>query len=241
MSKLRVLLTGVSGMIGRALLPSFREAYELRTLDRQPIPEDPGMIVANLTDAAALHRACADIDVVVHLAAASTDKFSFFEEIVPNNVIGLYNLLEAARQQSVRRVVFASTCQTVLRYPAGQAITVADPVRPQGPYGASKVFGEALGRVYHDKHGLEFIALRLGAYQPYNSARTNETWAQELWLSPGDCERLIRCAIEKPDVGFAIVFGTSHTVRERLSRREAREILGFEPQDQWPEHFSTGR
>jgi uronate dehydrogenase len=238
MSQLRVLLTGAAGRIGQTLTPSFRKAYQLRTLDRQPLREEPGMMIVDLTDAPALQRACADTDVIVHLAASPNDKWPFVEEIVPNNIVGLYNLLEAARQQRVRRVVFASSVQTVDCHPAGQTITVSDPVRPLGPYGASKVFGEALGRVYHDRHGLEFVALRLGAFQPYNPARTADQWAQEIWLSPADCERLFRCAVEKPRVGYVIVFGTSHTLRERLSRREAREVLGFEPQDRWPEHFA---
>lgn len=233
---MKVLLTGSAGQVGRCLAPVFRAAYDLRTLDRQPNPEDPGQLIADLTDAPALARACTGIDVIVHLAAASSDKEAFLSSQVPNNLIGMYNLLEAARQQSVRRVVFASTAQTISRYPADQTVTVASPVRPEGPYAATKIFGEALGRMYHEAHGLEFIAIRIGGFQLYDT-KWPAAWLRRIWLSPRDCATLFRCAVEKPGMGYAIVFGTSALPVEYLSRREARETLGYEPRDRWEDYF----
>ena len=237
---MKVLLTGAAGHIGRCLGPAFGNRYELRTLDRQPNPADPGQLVADLTDADALRNACAGIEVIVHLAASSSDKSPFVAEIVPNNIVGLYHLLEAARQQSVRRVVFASTAQATSRYPADRTVTTLDPVRPEGPYGATKVFGEALGRMYHEAHGLEFIAIRIGAFQAYDT-KWPPAWLRRLWLSPRDCVELFRCAVERPGVGYAIVYGTSALPVEYLSRREAREILGYEPRDRWEEYFGGQR
>jgi uronate dehydrogenase len=231
---MNLLVTGAAGRIGRAILPALREAHTVRTLDRKPGAD----CVVDLTDAAGLRAACAGMEVIVHLAAAPDDHFPFVKAIVPSNIVGLYQLLEAARLERVRRVVFASSCQTVGRYPPTATVTVADPVRPVGPYGASKVFGEALGRAYHEKYGLEFIALRFGAFQGYDTAQRHSSWLRTLWLSPRDCAHLVRRAVEQPGIGYAVVFGTSALPAEFLSLREAREILGYEPRDRWEDYFA---
>jgi len=236
---MKVLVTGAAGFIGRTVVPVLRERHEVRTLDRQPNPADPAQLVADLTDAAALREACAGIDVVLHLAATNNDRPDFVKDVVPHNIGGTYNVLEAARQQQVRRVVFASSCQTVAHYPGNVTVSVADPVRPKGPYGATKVFGEALGRAYHDNFGLEFIAIRLGAVLPYDMLQRDKLRMREIWLSPRDCVELLRRAVEKTGVGYAVVFGSSVMPFEHLSLREAREVLGFEPQDRWTDYFEV--
>jgi uronate dehydrogenase len=99
------------------------------------------------------------------------------------------------------------------------------------------VFGEALGRVYHDRYGLEFIAIRIGAFQPYDTHHAGKPWMAQIWLSPRDCADLFQRAVETPGVGYAIVFGTSALPVEYLSHREAREVLGYEPHDRWKDFF----
>jgi len=108
-----------------------------------------------------------------------------------------------------------------------------EPVQPCSLYGATKVLGEAMGCFYHNRHKLEFIAIRIGWFQPYDSeGLKNRTWGgTSIWLSPRDCVKLLRCAAEKPGVGFAIVNGTSKTEFERLSLAEARDLLGYVPDD----------
>ena len=169
-------------------------------------------------------------EVVVHLAAAS-DEAPFIESLVSPNVIGVYNVFEAARLENVRRVVFASTVQTVgfgLRE-RDTPYETTEPVRPNSLYGATKVMAEAMGRFYHDKHGLEFVALRIGGFQDYDSQWLREWGAGNIWLSPRDGARIFTLAIEKEGVGFAVVNAVSHNAREVLSLRGAREILGYEP------------
>jgi uronate dehydrogenase len=231
-SKLSVLLTGAGGRIGPHLLPAFRDAYDLRVLDRRPVPGFPDTVVADLQDADALRGAMGGVDVLVHLAAQA-DEAPFLDVLVPNNVVGLYNAFEAARAAGVRRIVFASTVQTVGFYPPEHGtIEITDPPRPVTMYGATKVFGETLGRFYHDKHGIEFVGVRIGAFQPYDSAALRDhEGLRDIWLSPRDALGLLRRAVEKPGVGYALVFGTSITPRERLSRAPARELLDFEPED----------
>ncbi len=231
MSKLNVLVTGVSGRIGPHVVGPFRECYTLRMFDRRGDASQPDLIIVELLDFDALKRAMQGIDVVLHLAATS-DERPFIEELVPNNIVGLYNVFQAAHETGVRRIVFASTCQTVLKYPHDRTVEITDPVRPCSIYGATKVFGEVLGRFYHDQHGMEFVGIRIGAFgvgTPEHLRRS--AMFRHLWLSPRDAVKLFRCAIEKPGVGYAVVFGTSRTEREYLSLTAARELLGFEPDD----------
>lgn len=227
----RVLLTGPGGRIGPHLLGPLRERFDLRLLDRKPLPGEPETIVADLSDAAVLERAMEGCDAVIHLAATS-DEAPFIEQLVPNNVVGVYNVFEAARRAGVKRVVFASTVQTVARYPREHTVEVTDPVRPVSLYGATKVMGEVMGRWYHETHGLQFVGVRIAWFMPADSPMLR--WhreAREHWLSPRDCAQLLIRAVETPDVGYALVFATSKTPKERLSLRTAREILGYEPQD----------
>ena len=190
----------------------------------------PNSFVGDLSAIEPLRAAMRNAEVAVHLAAKS-DEAPFVEELVPPNVIGVYNLLEAARLEGVRRVVFASSVQAVGRG-MGEAPLETDVLpRPSTLYGATKILAEAMGRFYHDKHGLEFIAIRIGAFEPYDSPKLSRRGFREIWLSPRDAVALFRAAIETSNVGYALVNGTSLTERERLSLRSAREILGYEPQD----------
>jgi len=231
MSKLNVLLTGMTGRIGPHLLPAFREQYHLRTLDLNPVPDDPNHTVSDLSNIDTLREVMTGIDVLVHLAATS-DEAPFMEQLLPNNIVGVYNIFEAAHQAKVRRIVFASTVQTVRAWGDHLPVRAADPPRPGTIYGVTKVFGETLGRWYHDKRGLEFVALRIGAFQPYDSEGLRKHQGmRDLWLSPRDAVQLLSKAIDTPDIGYAIVFGTSATEQERISLQEARDLLGYEPQD----------
>jgi nucleoside-diphosphate-sugar epimerase len=231
MSKPIVLLTGAGGRIGPHLLPSFQERYDLRVLDRQPIAGVENITLTDLQDPDALRQALAGVETVVHLAATS-DEAPFLEKLVPNNVVGLYNILQASVDAGVRRFIFASTVQTVRAWEMTQPVRTADPPRPVSLYGATKVFGETIGRYYHDRHGLEFIAVRIGWFQDYDSPVLKKPGGGvNIWLSPRDCARLLHLAVEKPDIGYAVVFGTSKTPVEVLSLQEAREVLGYEPED----------
>jgi len=229
--RLTLLVTGIGGRIGRHIVGPFREAYELRTLDRAPVPFAPEAVLTDLQDIAVLKEVMRGVDVVLHLAATS-DEAPFLEQLVPNNVVGLYNTLQAAHEAGVRRVVFASTGQTVSAYPREKGtIEITDPPRPSTMYGATKVFGETLGRWYHDKHGLEFVGIRIGWFLAYDDEKLRRHRGMNIWLSPRDTVGLFRAAIETPDVGYALVFGTSKNPFERLSLAPARERLDWEPED----------
>ena len=228
---LKVLLTGPSGRLGPHLVRPFRERYALSTFDLLPSHE-PNSFAGDLSEIEPLRDAMLGVDVVVHLAATS-DEAPFVEKLVGPNVIGVYNVLEAARLENVRRVVFASSIQAVgMGWRDNPTpIDVVSPPRPSTLYGATKIMGETMGRFYHDKHGLEFISLRIGAFEPYDSRKLHKKVFQELWLSPRDAASIFRAAIEKTGIGYGIVNATSRTAVERMALQPARELLGWEPQD----------
>jgi uronate dehydrogenase len=231
MPNTQVLITGASGKIGGCLLEDFRGRYDVRAFDRHAVAGDERTIVGDLQDAAALRRAMSGVDVLVHLAATPREA-PFVEELVPNNVVGVYNTYQAAQEAGVRRIVFASSVQAVAAYPPERTIEITDPPRPSSLYGATKVLGEVLGRYYHDRYGIEFVGVRIGWFLPYDSPLLRRRpGARSIWLSPGDAVRLFRQAVEQEGVGYALVFGTSVTEHERLSRQPARALLGFEPED----------
>lgn len=234
MNKRKVLLTGGGGRIGPHVLPALGERFDLRNYNLEPIPGDPDTVIGDLQDLDVLKGAMQGVEAVIHLAATS-DEASFVEKLVPNNVVGLYNTFEAARQAGVKRLVFASTCQTMSAYRGQQeqTLTTTDPPRPGTLYGATKVLGEVMGRWFHDKHQIEFVGIRIGWFLPYDAPRLRDPkrGARNLWLSPRDAASLFIRAVEKENVGYALVYGTSKTVTEQFSLREGRELLDWEPAD----------
>jgi uronate dehydrogenase len=180
----RVLITGAAGRIGSDLRTGLRGAYALlRLLDvREQAPAGDGeeVVPADITDPAALGAAMEGIDAVVHLAGIPTD--APFDAILPANIVGTLRLFEAARDAGVRRVVFASSHHAGGFYPRSHQTRVADPPRPDSHYAVSKVFGEAVCRLYADKHGLEVACLRIQSW----TDRPCEPRHLGSWLSPRD-------------------------------------------------------
>jgi uronate dehydrogenase len=165
-----------------------------------------------------------DVDAVIHLAAVASE--APFDEILSGNITTTYSLFEGARRAGVRRVVFASTNHVIGFYPRGETVGPDDPVRPDTFYGVSKAFGEALGRLYADKYGLEVVCLRIGSF----AERPTTTRQLSIWLSPRDCVQLVRCSLDAPAVGFTLVYGVSANTRSWWED-DAAASLGYRPQD----------
>lgn len=224
-----ILLTGGSGRIGRCLRLALRDDYRLVLFNRSAIDNlgpTETVIRGDTTDAATLEAAAQGADVIVDMAAVS-DVAPFREKLLPTNILGTYNVFEAARLAGVPRLVYASTHHVVGHYPAGEPIREDAPFRPSSMYGVTKCFAEATGRLYADKAGLRVVCLRIGFF----GERPIEERHLAVWISPGDMARLVRCAIEAPDVHFEIVYGISNNTRRWWDLTRAREVLGYVPQD----------
>src|SRR5205085_2980345 len=126
-----------------------------------------------------------EVDAVVHLGGISTEQP--FEPILRGNIVGGYNLYEAARKQGVKRIVFASSNHVTGFYRQDEVIDTRAPVRPDGLYGLSKAFGENLSRFYFDRYGIETVCLRIGSSFPEPKDRR----MLATWLSFDDLERLV--------------------------------------------------
>ncbi|MFI9561889.1 NAD-dependent epimerase/dehydratase family protein [Streptomyces rishiriensis] len=224
-----VLLTGAAGGLGtlmRDLLPAY--GYELRLFDLRPVEGAPEAIVADLADKAAVREAVRGVDAIIHLAGISLE--APFEKILAANIAGTYNLYEAAHDEGVQRVVFASSNHAVgfTPRPRGEEplIPVDTPRRPDTFYGLSKSFGEDLAQLYWDKHGLESVSVRIGSC----FAEPTSVRMLSVWMSPADGARLLHAALTAENVGHTVVYGSSANTRLWWDLSTAR-ALGYEPQD----------
>ena len=153
---------------------------------------------------------------------------------------GGYNAFEAARQAGVPKVLFASTGQTVLNYPKGQWVTPDMPVRPHTVYACTKVFGEALGRYYSEKHQLQVICIRICWFQAYDSELLRKQGdIHREWCSPRDLTQLLVKSL-RADVPFAIFFGVSNNTGRFWDISNSRELVGYEPQDNALDYLGSG-
>jgi nucleoside-diphosphate-sugar epimerase len=240
-----VLVTGLSGLIGGALRPHLEGPYTLRALNRRAVP-GVDCHLADLGDLEAIRPAFAGIDTVVHLAAAAGDN-NAPADILRSNVLGAYNVFEAARLAGVARVIFASSGATVAgwerepplshlvageydRLGAWTPLTHESPLRPGGLYGASKIWGEALGRHYADAHGLSVICLRIGRVKAED--RPTGPRERSVWCSQRDVVRIILACIEAPaSVRFDVFFVVSDNRWSYRDLGHARHVLGWTPVD----------
>ena len=237
-----VLVTGSAGRIGRAVVRELAaRGHAVRGFDRVPTPGLADSLVGDVTDGAAVRRAAEGTTALVHLAATPDDD-DFLTQLLPNNIVGVYHVMEAAREAGVRRVILASSGQVVWYQRFSGPLPIGTDVQPtpRGWYAATKVFQEAAGRAFAEAHGLSVIAARLG-WCPRNRAHIEELsgieWAKDVYLSPGDAGRFFACAVEAPaDLRFAVVYACSRPLlQEYYDPRPARELLGYEPRDQWPQ------
>jgi len=224
----RVLITGAAGRIGRTLREGLAGRFPvLRLSDIAPLGEaGPGeeIVPADLANMAQMEAAVADVDAIVHLGG--TPEEAPWEPIHNNNIVGCYNLFEAARGAGVKRIVFASSNHVIGYYRRGRRLGIEAPPRPDGRYGISKVFGEALARLYADKHGIGAVCLRIGSFQP----RPLNVRMLSTWISPRDTVHLVARGLEASDVHFEILYGVSANDRNWWDNPAAAR-LGYRPRD----------
>jgi uronate dehydrogenase len=222
-----VLITGAAGAIGSCLREGLRplvERLDLTDVRAVEPAREENFVRADLVDRDALTRAFEGVDAVVHLGGKSTE--GPFDQLLGPNLVGTFNVFEAARLSGVPRVVFASSNHATGFYGVDRRLSGVEPTRPDSLYGVTKVYGEAMGRLYVDKFGLEVVCLRIGTFAP----RPRHLRDLSTWLSPGDAVRLIAACLSAPDVGFRVVYGASANTRLFWDLTPARE-LGYEPQD----------
>ncbi len=242
----RVLVTGTAGTVGKAVGAMLRErGHFVRGLDlhRSGAAVDEAM-EGSIDDPETVGRAVAGMDTIVHLAA-QPDEAPFMERLLKPNVIGVYRILEAAREAAVRRVILTSSIQVVDGFretPECPVIRIADGTAPKNHYAVTKVLAEEWGGMYHRRFGLSVVAARLG-WVPRSKTvvdcASKRDRLRGLYLSHGDAGRFFCRAVEAESIGFAVVFVTGPAGgRPRFDPADARDLFGYEPRDDFPEGLS---
>jgi uronate dehydrogenase len=203
----RILLTGAAGALGSELRPRLKPYCQVLRLsdlgNMGTAQEGEEVMSAELQDRSAIVKLLEGVDAVVHLGGISTEKP--FDDILQANIIGAYNLFEAARINGIKRVIFASSNHVTGFYRQDEVIDGTMPVRPDSYYGLSKAFGENLARFYFDRYGLETVCLRIGSSFP----KPKDRRMLSTWLSYDDLERLVSSSLMAPEVGFSVIYGVS--------------------------------
>jgi len=239
----RVLLTGAAGFAGTAFRRFARGRYRIRCFDRVPVAGERDVVVGNLTDQEAVFRAAKGCDAVVHLAAIRDDA-DFMTQILPNNIVGTYNVYEAARQAHVRKFVFASTMQVDMGYPREKRLTPDMPPLPTNFYAASKVLGENLGEIYANRFNMSVVCLRFG----WIAVRSDAEWEGLLgrvppWetITERDLNGILCAAVEAKGVGFVILPAFSRNARHRRDLSLLKKALGYYPREDARELHRRGK
>ena len=230
---MRIVLTGAAGALGQQLRPALAELAEEVVLTDLSDPGDLGphetFVEADLADFDAVASLCEGADMVVHFGASADE--APWETILRSNIVGTYNVFEAAHRAGARRVIYASSIHAVGMYPKTQVLGTHEPHRPDTFYGLSKCFAEDLARMYWEKNGLEAACLRIysATERPMNARALGS------WLSYDDLRQLVTRCIDTPVVGFTVVWGVSANDRAPVDNSAAR-FLGYVPQDNAEAH-----
>jgi uronate dehydrogenase len=222
-------MTGAGGGVGTRLRTLLKPIYPELVLSDLKAPDDlradETFIAADLSDFAQVEAAVAGVDGIVHLGGYSVE--GPWETILQSNIIGTYNVFEAARRQGVKRVVFASSNHVVGFYPRHETIGVDAVPLPDTRYGLSKLFGEGVGSLYAYKHGIGVLSIRIGNFgdRPLDERRL------AIWLKPDDLVSLIRIGLERPGLIYEVVYGMSDNERAWWDNDRAY-VLGYQPEGQ---------
>lgn len=233
----RVLVTGAAGHIGSYFAEHAREKYDLRLMvrgdekDINAIRAFGEVVEADLGNLGRLKEVCAGIDTIVHLAANPSPSATW-AELLRANIEGTYHVFAAACAARCRRVIYASSIHAVSGYPVDVQVKTSEPVNPGDLYGVSKCFGEALARYMAEQEGISAIAIRIGAFQSLEAARRESSVSMlDAFVSHRDLHQLIEKCIDVENVRFAILHGLSDNCFKRLDISDARELVGYAPQD----------
>jgi nucleoside-diphosphate-sugar epimerase len=242
MALLRVLVTGINGLIGSILQAALTDDHEVYGLDRiGPFSDRVALAdIAEYGQVAQAVRKFSPLDGIVHLAGNPSVTASW-DEVLGANIVGTRNIFEAAREFRVPRLVFASSNHVTGAYEGIEPdlylhtqaeplkISVTDPIRPDSEYGVSKAFGEAIARYYCARWGVEAICLRIGAVMKDDNP-TRDPRNKKIWLSHRDLVQLVKKSLMS-NVVFGIYYGVSNNKGAFWDITNARAELGFEPVD----------
>jgi len=236
-----VLLTGAGGRVGEAILGGLSEEYDWRLFFHSEPTGEPAhpYFVGDVEDYDAIRQAISGVDSVIHLAGDPRPEAPW-DSVLQHNIDGTRTTLEAAIDADVERFVYASSNHAVGHFEPDREPEIyrsdddfrldgTEFPRPSNLYGVSKATGELLARYYHDEHDLDAVCARIGNLTKGHPPREYER-GQAMWLSYRDCAQFHERCLEA-EYDFEIVYGISDNDRKYYSLERAKEVLGYEPQD----------
>ena len=245
MGKRKVLVTGMSGRIGRATLKRLGDKYDFTAMNRNPM-DGIRCVTADITDFDSIRPHFDGQDTVVHLAAALSFNAEDVDDYMERNIRGTYNVFEAAAQAGVKRVVFASSGSTIIGHTlesplreleSGEyeklpdkwpMLTHESTIRPNSIYGATKAWGEALASFYADYKGISVICVRFGWIPEEDRPGATRTFA--VWCSHDDASQIIdRCIEADESLRYDIFYAVSDNRYNYRDISHARDVIGFVP------------
>lgn len=254
-NKIKLLVTGLNGVVGQALFPALKDRYEVSALSRSGVKDLPKERVfkADIANIESLFEAMRGVDVVLNLAAgggqsSAEGMAAGWDVMLRDNIIGAYNVLEAAKRAGVKRVILASSgavangyeleepykslvSEKVLPIPESWTMVseYSEP-KPVSLYGVTKLFGEDLGRYYAATSAMSVINLRISYCLREDAAGPGR--GQANWASHRDLQQLTQLCIEAPpEIKFDIFWATSDNRKLFRDNAHAKRVLGYRPQD----------
>ncbi|MFT6302968.1 MAG: uronate dehydrogenase [Granulosicoccus sp.] len=225
---MKLVLTGAAGRLGSYLREPLTKLCDV--LVSTDLADDIGQCYpgeryekADLSSLDDMMGVIEGADQVVHFGAYGDE--GSFDTILSANIVGAYNVWEAAYQHKVRRVVYASSIHAVGMHDRTDFIGTDVPHRPDTFYGLAKCFSEDLASMYWDKRQVESVCMRILSCAQVNNAR-----ALGSWLSYDDLIHLVEQSINTPTTGFTVVYGVSNNDRAPVDNAKA-SFLGYRPKD----------
>ena len=209
--------------MARYLAPVLAREHAILLYDKQhPQQSQFPYMKGKVTDRIKLSEAFRDADAVIHLAALRSRYNHLPMKVMETNILGTFCVLEVARREGVKKLIFSSSdavlgiAQSVTEFaPEYVPIDEKHPLKPQDPYGISKMLGEEMCRFYAEGYGIDIIALRFsnifcpGDEQKYladakdPSARRKSLWA---WVHVEDAVYAIVCALVSNLKGYDVFY-----------------------------------
>ncbi len=242
-----IYITGVTGTIGKYLAEALSGEYRIRGNSRSGTPVKGAEVAkGDVRDFEFMRQQLEGVDTVIHLGADPSPRATW-ESALNNNIDGTLQLYEAARHAGVKRVIFASSNHaTGILTEKAVDMDPETPFRPDSYYGISKATGEVIGRYFSDRYGLSVLNFRIGWIGTWETEQEVVEHFKKIksayplmWLSRRDCVEAHRCGIEAPrDIAYGTYYIMSNNKDMLWDMTNAREELGYEPQDDLGELFA---
>ena len=250
--KKKILITGLSGAVGQAIIPSLKKKYILSSLSRNGLKtDDIENNIGNINSINSINKSFKNIHTVIHLAAnggvhSENGMEASWEEILESNIIGTYNVFQASIKNGVKRIIFASSGSTIMGYedqsPYSEIISGKIPnesiplitkksePNPKSFYSVSKLFGEDLARMYSSLFDISIICIRIGGCS--KDGRPSKGRGHSIFVSHNDLSQLVIKSIEAPkNLKFDIFFGVSDNKNNYRDWKHAYNQIGYKPED----------